>query len=141
MNGAFSFYECHLSSDEGLDFIGNMFQGSSSNAMGTNKHLGWAFTWNYFDQVDVYKLDMNPKTKLEYLYDGKWVKLEERPVWLKVNWHGIVLPVRKMAYWSKYGMTLKSDKSDNFFSVRFPANMTIKAGQELYAMAKSQSYD
>ena len=141
MDGAFSFYECHLSSDEDLDFIGNMFQGSSSNAMGTNKHLGWAFTWNYFDQVDVYKLDMNPKSKLEYLYDGKWEKLEKRPLWLKVNWHGIVVPVRKMAYTSKYGMTLKSDKSDNFFSVRFPANMTVKAGQELYAMAKSQNYD
>jgi acyl-homoserine-lactone acylase len=141
MDGALSFYECHLSSDEGLDFIGNMFQGSTSNAMGTNKHLGWAFTWNYFDQLDVYKMEMDPKHKLSYILDGKSEKLEKRPTWLKVNWHGIVIPVRKMAYWSKYGMTLKSDKSDNFFAVRFPSNQTIKAGQELYAMAKSQNYE
>lgn len=140
MDGNLSFYECHLSSDEGLDFIGNMFQGSTSNAMGTNKHLGWSFTWNYFDQVDVYKLEMNPKHKLQYILDGKSEKLTKRPVWLKVNWHGIVVPVRKMSYWSKYGMALKSDKSDNFFAIRFPANMNIKAGQELYGMAKAQNY-
>ena len=95
MDGAFSFYEVHLHSDEGLDFIGNMFQGSTSNAMGTNKHLGWGFTWNYFDQVDVYKLKMNPKHHLEYEFDGKYEKLEKRGVWLKVNWHGIILPIPK----------------------------------------------
>jgi acyl-homoserine-lactone acylase len=141
MNGAFSFYEVHLHSDEGLDFIGNMFQGSTSNAMGTNKHLGWGFTWNYFDRVDAYKLSMNPKHKLEYEFDGKYEKLVKRPVWLKVNWHGIVLPIRKMSYWCKYGMALKSDKSDNFFAIRYPANMNIKACQELYEMAKAQNYE
>lgn len=141
MDGGLSFYECHLHSEEGLDMIGNMFQGGTSNAMGTNKHLGWSFTWNYFDQVDVYKLQMDPAHKLTYLLDGKPEKLEKRPVWLKVNWHGIVLPIRKMAYYSKYGMTLKSGKSENYYAVRFPANMSIKVGQELYEMAKSTNYN
>ena len=141
MDGALSFYECQLQSEEGLNMIGNMFQGSTSNAMGTNKHLGWSFTWNYFDQVDVYKLQMDPTKKLTYLFDGKPMKLEKRPVWLKVNWHGIVIPVRKMAYTSVYGSTLKSDKSDNYYAIRFPANMSIKVGQELYEMAKSNNYE
>ena len=141
MDGAFSFYEVHLHSDEGLDFIGNMFQGSTSNAMGTNKHLGWGFTWNYFDQVDVYKLKMNPKHPLQYEFDGKYEKLEKRRIWLKVNWHGILLPIPKMAYWSKYGMTLKSGKSESYYAIRYPANMTVKVGQELYEMAKAQNYD
>ena len=141
MEGQFSFYECQLQSQEGLDMIGNMFQTSASNAMGTNRHLGWGFTWNYFDQVDVYKLNMNPKGKLLYEYDGQWKKLVKRPVWLKVNWHGMIIPVPKMAYWSKYGMTLKSDKSENYYSIRFPANMTIRSGQQLYEMAKATNYD
>jgi len=42
-----------------------------------------------------------------------------------------------MTYTSVYGTTLKSDKSDNFYSIRFPANMNIKVGQQLYQMAKS----
>ena len=141
MNGALSFYECHLHSDEGLDMVGNMFQGGTSNAMGTNKHLGWSFTWNYFDQVDVYKLQMDPAHKLQYLVDGKSLKLEKRRVWLKVNWHGIVVPIPKMAYTSVYGITLKSSKSDNYYAIRFPANMSIKVGQELYQMAKSNNYE
>ena len=141
MNGALSFYECHLHSDEGLDMVGNMFQGGTSNAMGTNKHLGWSFTWNYFDQVDVYKLQMDPAHKLQYLVDGKSLKLEKRRVWLKVNWHGIVVPIPKMAYTSVYGITLKSSKSDNYYAIRFPANMSIKVGQELYQMAKSNTYE
>jgi acyl-homoserine-lactone acylase len=141
MDGALSFYECQLHSDEGLDMIGNMFQGGTSNAMGTNRHLGWSFTWNYFDQVDVYRLQMDPAHKLQYMVDGKPLKLEKHRVWLKVNWHGIVIPVPKMAYTSVYGATLKSDKSDNYYAIRFPANMSIKIGQELYEMAKANNYD
>lgn len=137
MEGGLSFYECQLQSEEGLNMIGNMFHGNASNAMGTNKHLGWSFTWNAFDQVDVYKLQMDPAHKLQYFFDGKSLKLEKRPVWLKVNWHGIVLPVRKMAYTSVYGTTLKSGKSDNYYAIRFPANMSVKVGQQLYQMAKS----
>jgi acyl-homoserine-lactone acylase len=137
MDGGLSFYECQLESEQGLNMIGNMFQGQASNAMGTNKHLGWSFTWNTFDQVDVFKLQMDPAHKLQYIFDGKSMKLEKRRVWLKVNWHGIVVPVPKMTYTSVYGTTLKSDKSDNFYSIRFPANMNIKVGQQLYQMAKS----
>lgn len=89
----------HLQSEEGLDMQGVTFQGASSHAMGTNKHLGWGFTWNYFDKVDVFKLNMHAKHKLQYEFDGKYEKLEKRPVWLKVKVKGIVIPVRKMTYW------------------------------------------
>jgi acyl-homoserine-lactone acylase len=139
MNGPLSFYEMHLQSEEGLDMQGVTFQGASSHAMGTNKHLGWGFTWNYFDKVDVFKLNMHEKHKLQYEFDGKYEKLEKRPVWLKVKVKGLVIPVRKMTYWSKYGCTIKSDKTNNFYAVRFPANMTIKTGQQLYEMSKAQN--
>lgn len=143
MDGALSFYEAHLHSDEGLNIEGPMFQGSSSLAMGVNENLGYGMTWNYFDKMDVYKLKMHPKKKLYYEFDGQWIKLEKKPVWLKVKLgkgKGIVLPVKKMAYWSKYGCTLKSDKSYNFYSVRYPSNMTIKTGEQLYRMNKAKNY-
>jgi acyl-homoserine lactone acylase PvdQ len=120
--------------------IGNLFQGGTSNAMGTNRHLGWAFTWNYFDRVDVYKLKMNPKNKLQYEFDGKWETLEKRPVKLHVKVKGLKVSVNKMSYWSKYGCTLKSDNSNSFYAIRFPANMNIKAAQQLYEMAKATNY-
>lgn len=143
MEGLLSFYEAHLCSEEGLNMEGCMFQGSTSLAMGVNKNLGWGMTWNTFDRVDVYKLKMHPKKKGYYEFDGEWLKLEKRPVWLKVNLAKkgrFVLPVKKVTYWSKYGATLKSDKSNSFYSVRFPANMTIKTGEQLYRMNKAGNY-
>lgn len=144
MDGVLSFYEMHLQSEEGLNMQGPTFHGASSHAMGVNPNLGWAFTWNYFDRVDIYKLKMHPKKKLQYEFDGKYETLEKRPVWLKVNLAKkgkFVLPVRKVTYWSKYGCTLKSDKSDNYYAVRFPANMNIKTGQHLYEMSKATNYE
>jgi len=143
MNGLLSFYEAHLQSEEGLNIEGCMFQGSSSLAMGVNQHLGWGMTWNTFDKVDVFKLNMHGKKKLLYEMDGEWLKLEKRPVRLKVNLSKngkFVLPVKKMTYWSKYGATVKSDKSNNFYAVRFPANMTIRTGEQLYRMNKATNF-
>ena len=140
MEGLLSFYEAHLHSEEGMNIEGCMFQGSTSLAMGVTPNLGWSMTWNTFDKVDVFKLNMNPKKKLEYEFDGAWVKLEKKPVWLKVNLSKkgkFVLPVKKMTYWSKYGTTIKSGKSDNFFSIRFPGNTSIRTGEQLYLMSKS----
>lgn len=141
MEGQLSFYEAHLCSDEGLNISGPMFHGSSSLAMGVNEHLGWAMTWNHMKKTDVFKLKMHPKKKLQYEFDGKWLKLEKRPVWLKVKVKGLVIPVKKVTYWSQYGATVKSEKSNNFYSVRFGANQTIKTPQQLYEMSKSQNYD
>ncbi len=87
---------------------------------------------------------MNPKKKLEYEFDGNWLKLEKKPVWLKVNLSKkgkFVLPVKKMTYWSKYGATIKSGKSENYYAIRFPANTTIKTGEQLYRMSKAKNYE
>jgi acyl-homoserine-lactone acylase len=141
MDGALSFYEAHLQSEEGLAIMGPMFQSGTSMAMGTTPHLGWGFTWNYFDRVDDYRLEMHPHKRLYYKYDGQWEKLQRRTVWLKVDWHGIVLPIAKHTYWSKYGSTLKSDKGRHYYAIRYPANMTIKSGQQLYEMARADNYN
>lgn len=144
MEGLLSFYEAHLHSEEGLNIEGCMFQGSTSLAMGANQNLGWGMTWNTFDRVDVFKLKTNPKNKLEYEFDGQWLRLEKRPVWLKVNLAKkgkFVLPVKKMTYWSKYGATVKSDKSNHFYAVRFPANTTVKTAEQLYRMNKAGNYN
>jgi len=143
MEGQFSFYEAHLQSEEGLNMEGCMFQGSTSLAMGVNESLGWGMTWNMFDKVDEYKLKMNPKHRQEYEFDGEWLKLEKRPVWLKVKLSKkghFVIPVKKVTYWSKYGATVKSSKSNNYYAVRFPANTTVRTGEQLYRMNKAKNY-
>lgn len=139
-DGPFSFYEAHLNSEEGLNVLGGLFPGGVSVFLGTNENLGWTHTWNGLDLVDTYKLKMHPKKKLWYEYDGEWLKLEKRPVWLKVKVGGIVLPVRMMSYWSKYGPTLKSKKGKKFYSVRCPASEDIRVANQWFNMNKARNF-
>ena len=140
VSGPLTFYEAHISSEEGLNMHGALFHGASSIFMGNNEYCGWGMTWNYFDQGDVYKLKMHPKKKLLYEFDGEWKKLEKRPIWLKVKVKGIVIPVKKMSYWSVYGPTFKSPDKE-FYSVRYAAAMSIRTAEQLYRMNKSTNLE
>lgn len=140
IEGAFSFYDAHLCSEEGLNIVGALFQAGSCVFMGNNEHLGWGHTYNHMDQVDVFELKMHPKKKLWYEFDGEYIKLEKRPVWLKVRLGKIVIPVQKMTYWSKYGPTLRSPDK-RFFAVRAPAFFNLKAGEQFYRMNKASNFD
>ncbi len=139
-DGPFSFYEAHLSSEEGLNILGGLFPGGATIFLGTNENLGWSHTWNGLDLVDTYKLKMHPKKKLLYEYDGEWLKLEKRPVWLKVKVGGIVIPVRMMSYWSKYGPTLRSKKGKMFYSVKCPAAEDIRVANQWFNMNKASNF-
>lgn len=141
VTGPFSWYEAHLQSDEGLNIHGAMFPGSSTVFLGNNENLGWAHTFNHLDLVDVFQLEMHPKKKKMYRYNGEWKKLEKRPVWLKVKLaKGIVFPVKRMTYWSEYGATLESPNG-NFYAVKLPANERVRVGEQWYRMDRASNFD
>ena len=139
-DGPFSFYEAHLNSEEGLNILGGLFPGGVCIFLGSNENLGWSHTWNGLDLVDTYRLQMHPKKKLMYKFDGEWLELEKRPVWLKVKVGGIVLPVKQMAYWSVYGPTLKSKKDNKFYSVRCAAFQDIRVAEQWFRMNKAKNF-
>ncbi len=140
VTGPFSWYEAHLNSEEGLNIHGAMFPGSSTVFLGNNEHLGWAHTFNHLDLVDVFQLEMHPKKKHTYKFNGVWHKLEKRPVWLKVKLaKGIVFPVKRMTYWSELGATLESPDG-NFYSVKLGANEKVGVGEQWYRMDKAKNY-
>lgn len=141
VEGPFSWYEAHLCSEEGLNIHGASFPGGVSIFLGNNENLGWAHTFNDMDLVDVFKLEMHPKKKNTYKFDGEWHKLEKRPVTLKVKikkWLPTI-PVRKVTYWSKYGTTLKS-KNKEYYSVKFYANEDIRSPEQIYRMNKARNF-
>lgn len=141
VTGPFSWYEAHVNSEEGLNIHGAMFPGGSSIFLGNNENLGWAHTFNHLDLVDVFQLELHPKKKRLYKYNGEWHKIEKRPIWLKVKLaKGIVFPVRKVTYWSKFGATLKSPNG-NYYAVKFAANEKIRAGEQWYRMDKAKNFD
>ena len=144
LEGPMSWYEAHLHSEEGWNAIGATFHGAVSLFHGVNENLGWAHTTNYFDAIDIFQLEPDPKHKNSYLVDGVSHKLEVKHAKLSVNLakhrdkHKFVLTISKKRWWSIYGATYKNEKG--IFAIRLAANMTIKSPEEWYLMNKAKNY-
>lgn len=140
LEGPFAWYEAHVESEEGWQMIGANFPGGVTLFVGSTPNLGWTHTVNSPDFCDVYKLEINPKNKLEYKFDGNWETLEVRPFKTKVKLGFLKIPFKKKTYKSKYGLTFKN--KDGFYSLRFQGNMTTtKAAEQWYKMNKAQNFE
>lgn len=101
-----------------------------------NEHYGWAHTVNLCDRMDIFQLEMHPKKKYHYKYDGEWEKLKIKKVSLRIK--GIPIPISKKALSSKYGPTLINEQGA--FSVRLGANQEIRALDQWYQMNKGKQF-
>lgn len=139
LEGVLSWYEVHVQSEEGYNMLGGTFTLGMTPFVGTNENLGWTHTVNHPDMTDVYKLNMHPKKKLSYLFDGVWEDLEVKKLKIKVKIIGIKFPVTLTFYKSKHGMVIKNKKG--FYAVRFTANKHIAAAEQWYRMGKAKNFE
>ena len=71
-----AWYEAHLKSEEGWDVHGGLFPGMPFIAKGFNPDIGWGVTVNKPDLVDIYKLELNPKTPTNIYWTGCMLHLK-----------------------------------------------------------------
>ncbi len=142
ISGPEAFYEVHVSSEEGLNFHGAMFPGSVSPQIGTNPHLGWSHTNNYYDHTDVFLLKMHPTQPNLYEFDGEWIPLDVHEIKLsvKLKWLPFPLTVKRTAYWSKYGPTLQSPDG-NYLAMRMATLFNIRAPEQWYRMNRASHFE
>ncbi len=140
LEGIMSWYEAHLVSGEGLNVLGGAFPGAATIGHGVNEHIAWAHTMTFPDLTDIFKLEMHPKKKDYYRFDGKWLKLESKPTPLKIRFpkSGIRLAVSKKGYWSIYGPTLKTDHG--VYSFHLPTFERFQAPEQWLRMAKARNH-
>lgn len=138
LQGPYSWYEAHVYSEEGWNFLGATFPGGVTPFVGTNEHLGWTHTVNHPDFVDVYQLSIDPEDELRYRYDGEWRQLQQESIKLKVKVGPFKLPVKRTFYRSVYGLTLKTEQGT--FALRFPANQDIRAAEQWWRMNKARNW-
>ncbi|MBC7921555.1 MAG: penicillin acylase family protein, partial [Ferruginibacter sp.] len=139
LEGPVAWYEAHLASEEGWNILGGLFPGSPVINHGCNPYLGWAHTINYQDKIDVYQLETNPANPKQYRFDGQWLDLEEKDVKLKVKvGAGIRIGVKRKAYWSRYGATVRTEKGT--FAVSLAANRDIRGVEQWYRMNKARTF-
>ncbi len=139
LEGAYSWYEAHLVSEEGLNILGATLIGGMHVFVGVNENLAWTHTVNHADMMDVYKLEMHRFEENKYWLDGKWETLEERNVKLKVKVLGVKLGVKRKLYRSKHGTVIKS-KNGNYYAIRFPSNHTVGGAEQWYMMNKAKNF-
>jgi acyl-homoserine-lactone acylase len=100
-------------------------------------NLGWAYTLNYNDFCDVYRLKINPKNKRQYWYDGQWRELEDNSVPLAVKLGGLTIRLKRKAFWSVYGPTLQTKKGT--YAMRFPGLERIGSIEQVYRMNRARN--
>lgn len=140
LDGPFSWYEAHVISDEGWNMLGALYPGSPFPLIGTNEYLGWTHTYNYPDLIDAYQLEMHPKKKNVYKFDGEWKELETSKAKLKVKlFWGIKIPVKKDLYWSVHGPVIKN--KSGYFAFHSNALENISSIDQWYQMNKSTNLE
>ena len=141
IEGILSWYEAHLHSEEGWNITGGLFHGSVSVLHGTNENLSWAHTTGNLDLQDIYHMQMHPKKKKWYKFDGEWYKLETKRAKLRVGLgkkQGFKIGIKKKYWWSKYGPTFITKQGT--FAFRMPSLFEMKAGEQWYRMNKAKNY-
>lgn len=142
IEGILSWYEAHVCSEEGWNMHGSLFHGGISIFHGTNENLAWAHTTGDLDMADVYHLEMHPRKKKWYKFDGEWHKLETHRAKLKVGLgkkKNVRLNITKKYWWSKYGPTLITKKYGTF-SFRMPTLFELGPAEQWYRMNKATNF-
>jgi acyl-homoserine-lactone acylase len=138
LEGQVAWYEAVVHSGEGLDMAGALFPGSPFILLGHNRHLGWTNTVNRPDLVDVYKLVLNDAGN-KYRYDGKWLPLQKKRVWLPVKFGWFTVPVPQTIYRSIHGPVIKN--ANGSFAIRYAGIDNVKAVEQYYRNTKASNWD
>ena len=138
--GPVAWYEAHVRSDEGWDAVGGVFPGSPVILHGHNRDLGWAFTVNRPDLVDVYRLEINPKNRNQYRFDGAWRDLEVEKIAIRVRLFGF-LPVvaDREVLRSVYGPVLRLPHGS--FAIRWAGMGEVRQVEQWYRMNRATSFE
>jgi penicillin amidase/acyl-homoserine-lactone acylase len=138
--GPVAWYEARLKSEEGLDIIGGVFPGSPVILHGATPDLGWAFTVNKPDLVDVYTLETDrPKNPRRYRFDGGWRDFERGEARFRVKlWGPFSLPVTRPVLRTVHGPAFKTP--DGWRAVSFAGDNEIRAVEQWRRMNRARNF-
>ena len=139
--GPVAWYEARVKSEEGWDLIGGLFPGAPLILHGAGPDLGWAFTVNKPDLVDVYALDVdNEKKPTQYRFDGEWRQFEETTVKFRVKLFGpFSLPINRRSLTSVHGPVFVTD--NGVFAVSYGGANDIRGLEQWRQMNKATNFD
>jgi len=102
-----------------LNAIGSSFPGVPSIVLGHNENIAWGATTVTSDNVDLFKLEINPENENQYKYNGKWVDFEviDEPIRVQDN----VEPIDFKVKLSKFGPVIEYiELQTKVFKIKLP---------------------
>ncbi len=139
--GMGQFYECHMRSNEGLNFSGACFLGTPFPTIGHNEHLGWAYTVNDPDIADAWRVTFDDKAHpLKYRFDGGYRTAVEWSETLKVKQGGTlvdrVITFRK----THHGPITYKENDTTYLAVQVARLFDINRGRQGWAMVLARNF-
>ena len=135
--GGVAWYEMNVQSGEGWHFSGANFPGMPFPALGHNETLGWTNTVDRPDLIDVYKLVLDDDGT-HYRYDGKWLPLEKRRIWLRYKLGPLLIPVFKTAYRSIQGPVVIN--KSGAWAINYGGKDTIGQIDQYYRLSHARNW-
>lgn len=136
--GGVAWYELVVHSGQGWDFAGANFPGAPYPLLGHNRTLGWGNTVNRPDLIDVYRLVLDSSGE-RYRFDGRWLPLVKKRVWLRVKMGPLVLPISRTIYRSVHGPVIKNKLGA--FAVRYAGIGDVRNVEQYYWLNKAQTFE
>ncbi len=138
--GQVTWYEAHVTSEEGWDVIGATFPGGPFIFKGHNANMGWTHTINRPGLADVYELTLHPDNPNLYELDGQWREFERGKAKMRVRlWGNLIVPVSKEMLWSEHGPAIR--QGDKVFAIRFVGYGAADVMEQWRLMNKAQSLE
>ncbi|MEL6347700.1 MAG: penicillin acylase family protein [Myxococcota bacterium] len=138
--GPVAWYEAHVHSGDGWDMSGGLFPGAPFILHGHNDDLGWAFTVNAPDLIDVYALETDTAHPGQYRLGDQWLDLEVEKIPLVLDLGLINLKVSRKMYRSVHGPALAVD--GRLYAFRYASmGQGVHAVEQWYRMNRATTFD
>jgi penicillin amidase/acyl-homoserine-lactone acylase len=139
-SGPLSWYEARTTSGEGWNLAGGLIPGSPLLLAGAGPDMGWGFSANYPDLLDVYTLEGNPNDRFFYRFDGDWRRLNVREATIAVRlWGPFRVTFRSEVLTSLQGPVIRNARG--LFAIRYAGQDDLKGIEAFYRLNKARDYE
>ncbi|MFN2098649.1 acylase [Altererythrobacter sp. MF3-039] len=144
LRGGIAWYELVVESEQGWHFAGASLVGTPYPVMGHNRTLGFTWTVNRPDLIDIYELEVAVSPGIDgdeyrYLLDGEWRELERWTARLPVKLGPLVLPIEREFFRSAHGPVIRNDKG--WFAIRYAGIDSIAYADAFYRLGKAENFE
>jgi acyl-homoserine-lactone acylase len=134
--GARSWYEAHVRSDEGWNLAGGLMPGAPVMLAGAGPNFGWGIAATHPDLADVYALEANPNDRYFYRFDGEWRRLETQEARIVARlWGPIRVTFRREILRAVQGPVIRNAKG--LFAVHYAGQNDLRAVEAFFRLNKA----